>query len=296
MTNFPPSTLPAFLRRATRMVLLLAAGSLALLAQAPDPASAIRLGTSRDEVVAALGQPEKMDKEFFGMFQNYYYRNFKIIFRRGVVVEVKELKAPKPAKPAAPPKPEAVEAQAAAAAPPATEPAPVPEVAPGPVPPRAAVPAPEVAPVPMPAPSAPTPTAVPVPVAIQASVPVKASPMASPQLADLSAALAQGVHRVGVMPATHWTLRLVLARQEETVRNVAGFFKGEKPDLFVLAAPDPGGTLYHVFYGDFATRAAAARKARQLPAVFGHPVPFPYQKLRSLANGTRSMATGSKGQ
>ena len=303
MHRLAPTPFRNALRRAARAVLLLAAGSLTLLAWAPDPAAAVRVGSRYEDVVAALGKPEKTSTNLFGLFQNLYYPNYKIILKRGVVVEVKELQAPPQARDAAAPKPEAEAARhpedkrpdpgpaEAAPAPPAQAPLRVPEVVvPGPVPPKAAqaLPAPVDRQEPLAAPA-------PVPVSKPEASPVPPAPIvlapaglavALPQ-DDLSAAVAQGVRRVGAVPAGHWTLRLVLARQPETVRNVPGFFKGARADVFVLFIPAPGGGLYHVFYGDFATREAAARKAKQLPAAFGHPAPFNFQQLRSLVAASR---------
>ena len=342
MTHRPsPITFRDALRGVARVALLFSTGSLTLLAGTPDPAAAIRPGTPMDQVVAALGQPEKSDKAGFGLVTNLYYRQYKIVVRGGVVREVKDLNPPPkearvqtsvaPASPAkrameARLKAEAEDGQDAeegrqggsgatvaavppvAAAPPVTSHAPMPVVVPGPVPPKAAqaapvpvvVPAPVLAPAPkmvrapVPAP-APAPTHVVTPVASPLPLPAVAAPApaeavlasgarhATPvALGDLPAALAQGIKRVKEVPAEHWTLRLEVANQAETVRKVPSFFKGDRPDVFVLSVAAPGGAAYHVFYGDFATREAAERMARQLPSAFGHPAALQYQKLRSL--------------
>ena len=336
MTPILPSTpCRGLLGLATRVVLLIAAGSLALRAGTDDPAAAIRVGTPLAEVVAALGKPEKSEKVFFGRYEHLFYRNYKISLRGGLVTEVRNLnpppKPPKPAK-AVKPEPQAMVrpvalpreieteevqdpeerrpgAAAVAVAPPAPAPkpvpvvvpapapVPVPVVVPGPVPPKAA-PALQ-APVAAPAPPVALPPASgsrpalppPPPPAVSDLAPAQAMPAprptAVPQLGDLPAALAQGVQRVRLVPAEHWTLRLEVASQPDTVRQAPGYFKSEKPDLFVLSVPTPGGTTYHVFLGDFATRQAADRMARQLPSAFGHPAVLKYQKLRTLVAASR---------
>ena len=101
-------------------------------------------------------------------------------------------------------------------------------------------------------------------------------------LGNVPAAAVQGAQRVRTVAPEHWTLRLEVASLPETVRKAPGYFKGEQPDVFVVAVPASGGTNYHVFYGDFASREAADKAARQLPSAFAHAAVVKYQKLRSL--------------
>ena len=47
-----------------------------------------------------------------------------------------------------------------------------------------------------------------------------------------------------------------------------------------------GRASYQIFYGDFATREAAAAMARRMPAAFGHPALVRYDRVLKLLPGT----------
>ena len=95
---------------------------------------------------------------------------------------------------------------------------------------------------------------------------------------DLTLAVKQGEQHIKELPAGHWTLRLEVACQGDTLREVTHGFRGGRPDLFVLPIKwRDGRSCYQVLYGQFPTRDAAEHQMKRLPATF-------------LANGNRPKA------
>jgi septal ring-binding cell division protein DamX len=82
-------------------------------------------------------------------------------------------------------------------------------------------------------------------------------------------AVAQGLVHVKDAPKGHWSLRLEIACQGETVRRVADLFPNEKPDLYLLPmAMRDGRGCYQVLYGDYPSKDAAEKAAKRLPPAF----------------------------
>jgi len=178
--------------------------------------------------------------------------------------------------------------------------APVPAAAapaPAPVAPVPAPPAPAAA-MPAPVPKAPAPAAMPAPPVPKASAPAAAPAAPAPpdtslaarlkamEQGDLPLAVSQGRQLAKEVPPGHWTLRLEIACQGETIRHVAELFKGRQPDLFLrpLAFKD-GRVCYQVFLGRFPTEKAAENELKQLPASFlaerNRPKLFRFSELPS---------------
>ena len=160
---------------------------------------------------------------------------------------------------------------------------------PGPVAPAVAVQAPEPPPPPPPvaapappAPAAPAaePEAQPAPVAksrIPAGDTVKAEPVDSSiparlkalEQGDLDLAMRQGQRLAKGIPPGHWTLRLEIACQGDTIRRLVEIFKGKGPDIFLLPiGMRDGRVCYQVLYGRFPTQAVAEKQLKHLPASF----------------------------
>jgi hypothetical protein len=172
--------------------------------------------------------------------------------------------APKPA-----PAPEATPAPAPAAQP---EPAPAPAAKPAPA--TLATPAPAPPSKPAAAPAAPKPAPAPAAAAKPAAKETTVSTAIPARLAalehgELDLAVKQGRRVVQEGPASHWTLRLEIACQTDTIQRVPQVFAGQQPDLFLLPMPmRDGRTCYQVFIGRFATQAAALAEIKRLPAAF----------------------------
>jgi len=159
--------------------------------------------------------------------------------------------------------------------PPAPSPAPVvhagiavPASAPAP----AAQPAP--APAPMPAPAAKVPE-------LDVSIPARLKALGQ---GDLDLAVRQGQRLVKEVPPGHWTLRLEIACQGDTIQRLVGIFKGADPDIFLLPlAMRDGRVCYQVLYGRFATQMAADKQLKHLPASFladrNRPKKFRFSEL-----------------
>ena len=174
---------------------------------------------------------------------------------------------PLPGDPGSEPKPAAAPvAPAPVPAPPPVQPSPAP-----PVPAPVAAPAPAakaapVPPVPAPkaAPAAPAPAAKAAPVATTI-----AARLAALEKGDLELAVKQGKRVLQEAPPSHWTLRLEIACQGDTIRRVAEVFGGKQPDLFLLPmAMRDGRVCYQVFYGRFPSESAARLESKHLPATF----------------------------
>jgi len=86
---------------------------------------------------------------------------------------------------------------------------------------------------------------------------------------DLELASRQGQAYLAEGPGKHWTLRLEIACLGETLMKAVDLFPDGKPDLFILPMSlRDGRSCYQVFYGKFATSAAAEKQARELPKAF----------------------------
>jgi septal ring-binding cell division protein DamX len=101
---------------------------------------------------------------------------------------------------------------------------------------------------------------------------------------DLDQAVRQGQRLAQDVPPGHWTLRLEIACQGETIRRLVGIFTGAEPDIFLLPlAMRDGRVCYQVFYGRFATQAAADKQLKHLPASFladrNRPKKFRFSEL-----------------
>jgi septal ring-binding cell division protein DamX len=108
-----------------------------------------------------------------------------------------------------------------------------------------------------------------------------AARLAAMEQGDLALAARQGRRLVQESPAGHWTLRLEIACQTDTVQRVPDVFKGRQPDLFLVPMPmRDGRTCYQVFLGRFASQQAAMAEIPNLPAAFRQDRP----KLMRLAD------------
>jgi septal ring-binding cell division protein DamX len=101
---------------------------------------------------------------------------------------------------------------------------------------------------------------------------------------DLERAVRQGERRLRDIPSTHFTLRLEIACQGETIRRVTQMFKGARPDLYLLPmALRDGRGCFQVMLGDYPTRTTAEKAVRRLPASFradrNPPKPFRVSEL-----------------
>jgi hypothetical protein len=152
----------------------------------------------------------------------------------------------------------------AAAAPPPAEPAPA-----------AAAPAP----VPAPAPAVVQPP--PAPPVVDISIPARLKAL---EQGDLEQALRQGERLAREVPRGHYTLRLEIACQGDTIRHLVEIFKGQEPDIFLrpISMRD-GRVCYQVLYGRFPTQLAAEKQMKRLPASFladrNRPKPFRYGEI-----------------
>jgi hypothetical protein len=185
--------------------------------------------------------------------------------------------APHPA-PATAPAPAAVPAEPAPAPVPAAEPAPAKPAAPEPAAkPAAAEPAakPAAKAAPVEAPAKPAPKAA--PAEVPGKTPVStaiAARLAALEKGDLPLATRQGRRLLQETPASHWTLRLEIACQTDTIQRVPEVFKGKPADLFLLPMPmRDGRTCYQVFFGRYASQQAAIAEVKNLPGAFrqDHP-------------------------
>jgi len=164
--------------------------------------------------------------------------------RPAPVAPVVAIQAPAPEPPPPPPQPVAPVAPPAPPAPPAApEPAPKPEPAP----------------VPKPEPAAKADT-------VDTSIPARLKAL---EQGDLDLAVRQGQKLAKGIPPGHWTLRLEIACQGDTIRRLVEIFKGKGPDIYLLPiAMRDGRVCYQVLYGRFPTQAAAERQLKHLPASF----------------------------
>ena len=180
-----------------------------------------------------------------------------------------------------------IKARLAGTAPVEPAPRPIPMAAPEPPPPPVA-PAPAVQPVPEPAPAVkpePAPAAKPEPAPAAKPAPVPAAKPEPPAPApagtaiparlkaleqgDLELAVRQGQQLARTIPPGHWTLRLEIACQGDTIRRLVEIFKGKEPDIFLLPMTMRDGRVcYQVLYGHFPTQSAAEKQLKHLPASF----------------------------
>jgi septal ring-binding cell division protein DamX len=97
----------------------------------------------------------------------------------------------------------------------------------------------------------------------------------------------QGQRLLKEVPPGHWTLRLEIACQGDTIRRLVGIFQGHEPDIFLLPiALRDGRVCYQVLYGRFPTQAAAEKQLRRLPASFladrNRPKKFRFSELPKM--------------
>jgi len=86
---------------------------------------------------------------------------------------------------------------------------------------------------------------------------------------DLELAVRQGLRLSRETPATHYTLRLEIACQGETIQRVPELFKDRQPDLFLRPITFKDGRIcYQVLLGRFPTQQAAEKQMKLLPASF----------------------------
>jgi hypothetical protein len=96
---------------------------------------------------------------------------------------------------------------------------------------------------------------------------------------NLDLAIQQGLKYLKDGPGSHWTLRLEIACQGDTLRHAVEVFPESKADLFVIPIVlQDGRTCYQVFYGKFPSRGAAEKQSPGLPKPFleggNHPKAF----------------------
>jgi hypothetical protein len=89
------------------------------------------------------------------------------------------------------------------------------------------------------------------------------------QKGDLELALQQGQKYLEEGSDKQWTLRLEIACVGDTLKRAVELFPEGKPDIFIrpMTLRD-GRTCYQVFYGKFASSAAAEKLAASLPKAF----------------------------
>lgn len=86
---------------------------------------------------------------------------------------------------------------------------------------------------------------------------------------DLELAVRQGLRLSRETPATHYTLRLEIACQGETIQRVPELFKDRQPDLFLRPITFKDGRIcYQVLLGRFPTQQAAEKQMKLLPPSF----------------------------
>ncbi len=101
---------------------------------------------------------------------------------------------------------------------------------------------------------------------------------------DLEQALRQGERLAREVPRGHYTLRLEIACQGDTIRHLVEIFKGQEPDIFLrpISMRD-GRVCYQVLYGRFPTQLAAEKQMKRLPASFladrNRPKAFRYGEI-----------------
>lgn len=96
---------------------------------------------------------------------------------------------------------------------------------------------------------------------------------------EIARVLQQGQRLATELPKEHWTLRLEIACQEETLKRAVELFEDPAPDLWVLPLSlRDGRGCYQVFFAHFPNRSAAEAAGRKLPAAFrvegNRPKPF----------------------
>lgn len=142
-----------------------------------------------------------------------------------------------------------------------------------------ASPAPETVPAPTPAPATPEPAPPAPPMAEPAPSDSTAAERVEALLrGDIPRALGLSRKHIAALPADRWTLRLGVASLPVTLKNAARAFPGAVPDLFITPIQLRGGkTANQLFLGDYASREAAARAAKAVPAYFlkGRQRPIP---------------------
>lgn len=136
---------------------------------------------------------------------------------------------------------------------------------------------PALPPVPAQTPAVPTADLVP-----GAPAPAPAAPSAEASLAtlvdrgDLATAAERGLRQAATLPRQQILLRLAIASEGQTVKNILDALPGREADL--LLAPihmKDGRTCYQVFLGNYPTESAAREAASALPPAFKGPGRMP---------------------
>ncbi|HJU82570.1 MAG TPA: DUF4388 domain-containing protein [Holophagaceae bacterium] len=99
------------------------------------------------------------------------------------------------------------------------------------------------------------------------------------QSGNWSKALEEGKAHRSALPRTHWTLRLEIACQTETLARAVSLFNGRQADLFLLPISLRNGqSCTQVYLGDYASEGEAKQAIEGLPAPFREPGarPKPY--------------------
>jgi len=96
---------------------------------------------------------------------------------------------------------------------------------------------------------------------------------------DIPLVVRQGEKLVKELPKGHWTLRLEIACQPETLRRAVELFPDPKPDLWVLPLMlRDGRGCFQVFHGHYPNQAQAEKAIKKLPSAFraegNRPKPF----------------------
>ncbi len=89
----------------------------------------------------------------------------------------------------------------------------------------------------------------------------------------------EGAARRAALPKSHWTLRLEVACQTETLAKVVELLKDRQRELFLLPlSMKDGRTCTQVYLGDYPTEADARKAIDPLPSLFHEPGarPKPY--------------------
>ncbi len=86
---------------------------------------------------------------------------------------------------------------------------------------------------------------------------------------DVAKAVALGRSYLATLPASHWTLRLEVARRPNSLKTAVSAFPGDAPDLWIAPTQLQSGTpAFQLFLSEYPTKAAAERAAERVPAHF----------------------------
>jgi hypothetical protein len=128
-------------------------------------------------------------------------------------------------------------------------------------------PPPDVAPAPQPPTPSPS-TPPPPPVETKADVSTEAR---FRSLADgnIAVALEQGKAHFSAMPKTGWTVRLIMACQNDSLQNCANTLAPMRPDFFLMPFRlRDGRSCYQLFVGRYASQSAAETESKKMANAF----------------------------